>query len=148
AMALESTEHRQEYADKVAFHLKGLNAWLREHLTDHLHVTYQGVDEPVKAVLPRAASTASQTIEDLLRLVASSLLAPEFAEKYPPYPRFSRASQPVGDEAGANSAMEAIRSIAGRGRTHLATAVLEGLELLDNQGNLRPYNSRYASRLL
>jgi len=148
AMALESTEHRQEYADKVAFHLKGLNAWLREHLTDHLHVTYQGVDEPVKAVLPRAASTASQTIEDLLRLVASSLLAPEFAEKYPHYPRFSRASQPVSDEARANSAMEAIRSIAGRGRTHLATAVLEGLELLDNQGNLRPYNSRYASRLL
>jgi len=148
AMSLESTEHRQEYADKAAAHLRSLLTWLREHLTEHLHVRYQGVDEPVQSVLPRVPSTASQTIEELLRLVASSLLSPEFAEKYPHYPRFSRAGQPISDAARANSAMEAIRSIAGRGRSHLATAVLEGLELLDNQGNLRPYNSRYAGQLL
>jgi hypothetical protein len=146
ALAGESATHREVYAEKADQHLRKLLRWLREHLTGHLQVTYQGVVEPVGAVLPRARSTASQSIEDLLRLVAAHLLAPEFEERYPDYPAFSRLSQPVSEEARSTSAMEAIRFLAGRGRTNLATAVLEGLELLDAEGVLRPYQSRYARR--
>lgn len=148
AMARESTEHRQEYADKAGIHLRALLTWLRERLPERLHVKYQGVDEPIQAILPRAASTASQSIEDLLRLAAVSLLAPALEEKYPRFPRFSRAGQPISEAARPNSAMDAIRALAGRGRTNLATAVLEGLGLLDAQGELRPYNSPYALKLL
>jgi len=148
AMAFEAASHREVYAEKADEHLRRLLRWLREHLTDHLQVTYQGVTEPVGVVLPRARSTASQTIEELLRLIAAYLLSPEFEERYPDYPAFHRLSQPISDAARPTNAMEAIRFLAGRGRTHLALAVLEGLELIDEEGIVRPYQSRYARRYL
>jgi hypothetical protein len=148
AMAHEAAAHREVYAEKADTHLGALLRWLREHMMGHLHVTYQGVSEPVGAVLPRARSTASQSIKDLLRLVAAHLLTPEFEERYPDYPAFGRLTQPVSESARSTSAMEAIRFLAGRGRTNLALAVLQGLELLDEQGALRPYGSRYARHYL
>jgi hypothetical protein len=148
AMAHESTEYRQEYANKAEEHFRQLNRWLREHLVEKLRLVYQGVDEPVQAVLSRLRSTASQSVDELIRLLAAHLLAPEFAEKFPDYPKFSRLPQPVTEASRANSAMEAIRLLAGRGRTNLAMGVLEGLCLLDAQGNIRPYTSPYANRLL
>ena len=148
AMASEAGSHREVYRDKADEHLRRLLRWLREHLTEHLQVTYQGVTEPVGTVLAHAHSTASQTIEDLLRLVAAHLLTPEFEERYPDYPAFGRLTQPVSEAARPTSAMEAIRFLAGRGRTNLALAVLEGLELVDEEGTVRPYQSRYARRYL
>ena len=148
ALSLESIEHRQVYNDKANGFLRELLRWLRERLMDHLRVTYQGVEDRIQSILPRAASTASQSIEELLRLVAANLLAIEFTEKFPEYPKFSRVNQVITELARENSAMEAIRYIAGRSRTHLATGVLEGLELIDNSGNIRPYSSKYANRFL
>jgi len=148
AMAHESTEYRQEYANKAEEHFRQLNRWLREHLVEKLRLGYQGVDEPVQTVLTRLRSTASQSVDELIRLLAAHLLAPEFAEKFPDYPKFSRLPQPVTEASRPNSAMEAIRLLAGRGRTNLAPGVLEGLNLLDAQGNVRPYSSPYANRLL
>jgi len=148
AMANEAASHREVYAEKADYHLRRLLRWLREHLTDHLHVTYQGVTEPIGTVLARTRSTASQTIEDLLRLVASHLLTPDFEECYPDYPTFRRLTQPVSEAARPTGAMEAIRFLAGRGRTNLAMGVLEGLELVDDEGSVRPYQSRYARRYL
>ncbi|MCP4541229.1 MAG: hypothetical protein GY832_29200 [Chloroflexi bacterium] len=40
--------------------------------------------------------------------------------------------------------MEAIRYLAGRGRTHLGMGVLEGLGLVDAESTVRPYESPYA----
>ena len=148
AMASEAAAHRETYAEKADLHLRGLLRWLRDHMTGRLHVTYQGVTESIGAVLPRARSTASQTIEDLLRLVAAHLLAPEFKDRYPDYPAFGRLTQPVSETARSTSALEAVRFLAGRGRTNLALAVLQGLELLDDEGVLRPYGSRYARQYL
>ncbi len=148
AMAHESTEYRQEYANKADEHLRALLRWLRERMAEKLHLVYQGVDEPVQAVLSRTRSTASQTIEDLIRILASHLLAPDFEEKFPDYPKFTRLAQPVTENARSNSAMEAIRLLCGRGRTNLATGVLEGLGILDAQGGIRPYQSSYARHFL
>ena len=148
AMAVESSEYRQDYAEKADAHLRRLLRWLREHLTADLEVTYQGVTEPVGAVLARVRSTASQNIEELLRLIASHLLAPEFEDRYADYPSFGHLARPVSEAARAASAMEAVRFLAGRGRTNLAMGVLEGLELVDSAGVLRPYQSRYARRYL
>jgi len=148
AMAFEAASHREVYAEKADVHLRRLLRWLREHLTGHLQVTYQGVTEPVGTVLPRTRSTASQTIEELLRLIAAYHLVPEFEERYSDYPAFNRLSQPVSEAARPTNAMEAIRFLAGRGRTNLALAVLEGLELIDEEGTVRPYQSRYARRYL
>lgn len=148
AMAFEAASHREVYSEKADVHLRRLLRWLREHLTNHLQVTYQGVTEPVGAVLPRIRSTASQTIEELIRLIAAYHLATEFEERYSDYPAFNRLSQPVSEAARPTNAMEAIRFLAGRGRTNLARAVLEGLELIDEEGTVRPYQSRYARRYL
>jgi hypothetical protein len=148
AMSQEAASHRQVYAEKADQYLRKLLRWLRDHLTDHLQVTYQGVTDPVEAVLARAQSSASQTIEDLIRLIAAHLLAPEFEERYPDYPTFERLSRPVTESARAAAAMDAVRFLAGRGRTQLATGVLGGLELLDDEDQVRPYGSRYARRYL
>jgi len=148
AMANEAASHREVYADKADGYLRKLLGWLRDHLPEHLQVTCQGVAEPIGAVLARTRSTASQTIEDLLKLVAAYLLAIDFEERYPGYPAFGRLTQPVSESARSTAAMEAVRFLAGRGRTNLATAVLEGLKLVDGEGNVRPYQSPYARRYL
>lgn len=148
ALANESTEYRQEYANKADEYLRGLTRWLRENLKDRLQITYQGKKEPVSAVLKRTKNTASQTIEELLRLLASNLLSPDFEERYPEYPSFKRATQVIADNARPASAMDAINYLGGRSRTNLATTVLEGLELIDADGNIRPYESRYAEKFL
>jgi len=148
AMANEAASHRQVYADKADGYLRKLLGWLRDHLPEHLRVTCQGVSEPIGAVLARTRSTASQTIEDLLKLVAAYLLAPDFEERYPGYPAFGRLTQPVSESARSTAAMEAVRFLAGRGRTNLALGVLEGLELVDGEGNVRPYQSPYARHYL
>ncbi|MBM4431821.1 MAG: hypothetical protein FJ026_15965 [Chloroflexi bacterium] len=147
-MSTEAASYRDVYTEKANSHLSRLLRWVREHMTSHLQVTYQGVTEPVSAVLTHTRSTASQSLEDLLRLVASHLLSPHFEERYPDYPAFHRLTQPVSEAARPNSAMEAIRCLAGRGRTNLAMSVLEGLELVDAEGAVRPYQSRYARQYL
>jgi hypothetical protein len=148
AMALESPAHREVYADKADEALRLLNRWLRDHLTAHLQVIYQGVSEPVRAVLAHMRSTASLNMEALLQLIAAHLLAPQFEERYREYPSFQRLGQPVSEAARPTSAMEAIRYLAGRGRTNLALAVLEGLEMVDGEGAVRPTQSRYARHFL
>jgi hypothetical protein len=148
AMANEATEHRQEYADKANDALRTLVRWLNEHLNEHLRVTYQGVTEPIGKVMADMRSTASQNIEDLLRVISAHLLTPDFTEHYPEYPTFSRLSQPISDKARENSAMDAVRILAGRARTNLGLGILEGLELLDGQDEIRPYASRYANKYL
>jgi len=148
ALANESTEYRREYADIADEYLRVLLRWLRENLTERLQITYQGKKESVSVVLKRAKNTASQTTEELLRLIASDLLSPDFEERYPEYPTFKRASQVIAENARANSATDAINFLGGRSRTNLASTVLEGLELIDSEGNIRPYESRYAEKFL
>jgi len=147
AMSNESTEYRVEYADKAEIYFHVLMRWLQEHMIEKLHIVYQGVDEPIQTVLTRMRSTASQNLEELIRLVGSHLFAPEFEDRYPDYPKFQRLSQPVTEVARANSAMEAIRRLCGRG-SNLGSGVLEGLGILDSQNNIRPYASPYTSYFL
>jgi len=157
AMSVEAASHREVYAQKADDEYRPrLNRWLRDQLTEHLQVIHQGVSEPMSAVLrstaseavARTRSTASRTVEDLLQLVAAHLLAPEFEDRYPDYPAFPALRQPISETARPTNAMEAIRFLAGRGRTNLATAVLKGLNLVDDQGAVRPYGSPYACHFL
>jgi hypothetical protein len=145
--ANESTEYRLEYANKAETHFKGLMRWLQEHMVEKLHVVYQNVDEPIQTILTRMRSTASQNLEELIRLVASHLLAPEFTDLYPDYPKFQRLSQIVTEVARPNSAMEAVRRLCGRS-SNLGSGILEGLGILDSQDNIRPYDSPFTNHFL
>ena len=147
AWAIESTEYRVEYSNKAETHFRGLIRWVQEHMIEKLHIVYQGVDEPIQIVLTRMRSTASQNLEELINLVSAHLFAPEFQDRYQDYPKFQRLSQPVTEIARANSAMEAVRQLCGRG-SNLGSGVLEGLGILDIQNNIRPYDSPYSSYFL
>jgi len=147
AMAIESTEYRQEYANKADTQLRSLIRWLQDQMVEKLHIVHQGVDEPIQAVLGRMRSTASQNLEELINLVASHLFSPEFEDRYSDYPKFQRLNTPVTEASRSNSAMEAIRRLCGRG-SNLGANILDGLGLLDGQGNIRVYTSPYASHYL
>ncbi len=147
AMANESTEYRREYSDKAEVHFRQLTNWLKEHAIEKLHIVYQGVDEPINSVLTKMRTTASRDLEDLIRLISSELLHPEFSDRYPDYPKFTRLQQPVSENARQNSAMEAIRRMVGRS-SNLGAGILEGLGLLDDQNAITPRQSIYAEYLL
>lgn len=141
-------QHRQHFLDKADAYRDRLTRWIRSNLAARLQVRHQGVCQSAGAALAGSRATATQGIDELVRQIASRLLEPCFNERYPDYPAFTRLSQPVSEAARATDAQEAIRHLAGRPRTALATAVLDGLELLDEQGNVRPARSRYARRYL
>jgi hypothetical protein len=147
AMANESTEYRMEYTHKAETNLGILKQWLHDHAIEKLHIRYQGVDELVQAILTRMHGTANQNLEELIKMVSSHLLSSEFDDRYPDYPKFSHLSQPVTDKARENSAKEAINKLCGRS-TNLGSDILEGLGILDNQNNIRPYESPYAKYFL
>ncbi len=144
ALATESAEYRQTYGDKAETYLRRLSAWLNEHLVSHLQVTREGEETTVSTVLAQTRNSASQDIEELLKVISAHLLAPHFADRYPTYPAFERLSQPVSERARPTNAMEAVRFLAGRGRTNLALATLAGLGLLDQDDTVRPGQSPYA----
>jgi len=147
ALSQEAASHRDVYADKAEDALRRrLLPWLRENLPSHLQVTYQGVGEPLQAILTKTRSSANQTLQELLHLVSAHLLEGHFADQYPQYPAFERVSQPISEEARPVAAMEAVRLLARGARTQLGVAVLEGLKLVDAEGNIRPYESPYARK--
>lgn len=147
-LANESASHRDVYADKADYYLGKLLRWLRENIASCLHVYHQGISKPITESIKETKSSASGNIQELIDIVASNLLSPEFEDQYPKYPSFSNAQQPISEDARANTAREAINYISGRGITRLARTVLEGLELIDNEDNIRPYNSKYANHFL
>ena len=148
ALSLEAASHRDVYLQKADEHLRRLTRWFREQLLSHLRVTQQGVSQTVHDVLPHLLSTGSLSIEELVRLVAAHLLEPQFAEQYPNYPRFPSQREPISETGRPVAAQEAVRVLAGRARTQLGTAVLAGLELLDESDAIRPLASRYARHFL
>jgi len=149
ALSNESSSHREVYADKADVVLRHrLIPWIRENFVRNLQVLHQGVEQPCRTVLTQTRSTASQSLEDIIRIAAAHFLNPPFDEKYPDYPVFERVSEPISEDARPVSAMEAVRYLSGRARTNLALAVLEGLGLVNVEGVIRPYDSPYAQHFL
>lgn len=145
--APNDSEDKRAYADRADRHLRTLTRWLRENLPIQLQVLHQGVTEPVSALLGRTQSSKSESVDDLLRIVAAHLLKPEFDERYPSYPHFGLA-QPVHENERPTDALEAVRFLAGRGRTNTGVAVLKALGLLRDDLTVQPALSPYAQRYL
>ena len=147
-LANESASHRDVYADKADYYLGKSLRWLRENIANYLQVYYQGVTKPITEALKETKSSASGNIQELIEVVAANLLSPEFEDKYPDYPAFQNAQQSISEEARATSAREAISYLSGRGLTRLGRVVLDGLELIDSEDNIRPYTSKFANHFL
>ena len=143
-MALSaSSGTKKVYEDKADGFLKTLVAWLRQNMLTSFEVVHQGVPKTMIEWL-KGHRTGNATVRDLLELTGSLCLAPCFEDRYRDYPTFtvkltvSNLKQPTED---------VIRWLAGGIKNQLATAVLDGLEVLDGD-KLRPQNSRYAKAVL
>ena len=143
-MALSATSGTKKvYEDKADGFLKTLVAWLRQNMLTSFEVVHQGVPKTMIEWL-KGHRTGNATVRDLLELTGSLCLGSCFEDRYRDYPTFtvkltvSNLKQPTED---------VIRWLAGGVKNQLATAVLDGLELLDGD-KLRPQNSRYATSVL
>ncbi len=141
--ASASTGTKKVYEDKADGFLKTLVAWLRTNMLTAFEVIHQGVPKKMVEWL-KGHKTGNATVRDQLELTGSVCLAASFDDRYPDYPSFtaqlsaSNLKQPTED---------VIRWLAGGARNNLATAVLDGLELLDGD-KLKPHQSRYAKVVL
>ena len=141
--ASASAGTKKVYEDKADGFLKTLVAWLRTNMLTSFEVVYQGVPKKLVEWL-KGHKTGDAAVRDLLELTGSICLAASFEDRYPEYPKFtaelttSNLKQPTED---------VIRWLAGGVKNTLATAVLDGLELLDGE-KLKPHLSRYAKVVL
>ncbi|MGI5818108.1 MAG: DUF6079 family protein [Armatimonadota bacterium] len=141
-MAQESSSS-QQYESKADEHLRTITKWLRDNMLTAFEVTHQGVSQSVVEAL-EGQRTGNLAVRDLVNEVAAIYLAPAFEERYPDYPSFTTAITASNVDQAAG---DAIRFLAGGQATQMATAVLQGLELMDD-GKLRPNQSRYAKPIL
>ena len=148
ALADESPNNRQVYADKAAQSLRALSAWLRDHLRTQLRVTHNGATQTVAQALAHTRSSASADLEELLRVIAGHLLEPHFRDTYPDYPAFTRLREPISEKAREAAARDAALFLARGARTNLALGVLHGLGLLSDDEKVRTDNSPYARSFL
>jgi hypothetical protein len=141
--ASASAGTKKVYEDKADGFLKTLVAWLRTNMLTSFEVVYQGVPKKMVEWL-KGHKTGGAAVRELLELTGSICLANSFEDRYPEYPKFtvkliaSNLKQPTED---------VIRWLAGGVKNNLATAVLDGLELLDGE-KLKPHISRYAKVVL
>jgi energy-coupling factor transporter ATP-binding protein EcfA2 len=141
--ASASAGTKKVYEDKADGFLKTLVAWLRTNMLTSFEVVYQGVPKKLVEWL-KGHKTGGAAVRELLELTGSICLAASFEDRYPDYPKFtakltaSNLKQPTED---------VIRWLAGGVKNNLATAVLDGLELLDGE-KLKPHLSRYAKVVL
>ena len=141
--ASASSGTKKVYEDKADGFLKTLVAWLRTNMLTSYEVVHQGVPHKMVEWL-KGHRTGNAAVRDLLELTGSVCLATSFEDRYPEYPTFtvklyaSNLKQPTED---------VLRWLAGGVKNNQATAVLDGLELLDGD-KLKPHPSRYAKVVL
>jgi hypothetical protein len=141
--AAASSGTKKVYEDKADGSLRTLVAWLRSNMLTSFEVIHQGVPKKLVEWL-KGHKTGGAAVRDILELTGSVCLAASFEDRYPDYPSFtlklysSNLKQPTED---------ALRWLAGGIRNNLASAVLDGLELLDGD-KLKPNQSRYAKAIL
>ncbi|MBL7065771.1 MAG: ATP-binding protein [Anaerolineae bacterium] len=145
--------NRMQYEKKADGHLKRLQKWLRENSLQAVDVTYKGVTRPFVEWIKGPALSSSKggaeprataSVRDLVNGVASVCLSTYFAEWLPDYPAFSIL---VTQASRAQAAQEAVRWLAGGLKTRQGTAVLDALDLLDDN-RVKGRDSRYAGYFL
>lgn len=144
AMAAQAgSATKKNYTDKSDIHLKTLTNWLRQHMLTAFNVVHQGVSKKMVEFL-KGQKTGNMTVREQVNLVGSVALGTCFEDRYPEYPSFSKTMTSSNME---DAVADGIRSLAGGLRTNLATAVLDGLELLDDD-KIRPHESRYGKSII
>ena len=145
AKAKESTAtHRPIYEDKARKAHQDVVVWLRTNMGTAMTVTYRGDTKPLAVWLAAAPGERSQ-VRDQIDAVAAAALADRFAAHYPGYPRFSKRTTPGTHETDVRVALT---QIATRRSTQAGRSVLDGLQLLQLDGESLRSDGPYAAALL
>jgi len=148
ALALASNSSGQPkntYMSKADIYLRDIVKWLQEHMAQAFEVVYQGKSKALLEWLKgKAGGSARLNVRDMVKAVSSSCMAAEFEDQAPEYPTFS-----VLITAGSRgqAAADALRWVAGSTKTAQGTAVLDALELLD-EDRIVSASSKYARYIM
>jgi hypothetical protein len=140
------------YESKAAGFLRDLVLWLQKAMSTAFDATYHGRTKSItewakgKSIreLSGIASHERINFRDFINAISGICLGPNFQEQAPEYPLFSVL---ITGANRAQAAQDALRAIAGQGRTKQATAVLDALELLDGE-RFDPSRSKYVQHIL
>ncbi len=144
-LAQTQAHARQIYQKKADAAFKELGRWLEENLPSRYYVTHRGEK---KLLNDWQVPGPKLTVRDTVESIASNRLAMSFSETYPDYPSFEGLrSTPLSSGNLEDYCRAALRQITGQSPSKHATAILDGLELLDGD-TLAPIRSRYAKPIL
>ena len=106
-----------------------------------LQVTYQGQSKSLIQV-PISTKGASNSFEDSIKSVVSSYLKDTFDTNFPKYPTFTQTVTKANISEYFNDTIKKI--VTNTPLTKTSRILLDGLELLDDDGKINPTGSNYA----
>lgn len=143
----DTTTNRQLYKPKMDDYLKKLVKWLKENFVDAFEIVYRGNRANVLEhgfFLPSNPETLIQIIDS----VSQDLLSQWFEVKYSEYPSFRKLDRSYVTKANMHTYVKDALDYLNGKKTNQGEAILDGLVLLDNNGNITTRNSGYAKWVL
>lgn len=141
AMARESDgKDREAYQNKKSFLKSKLVRYLSDNRNTCFDVVYHQQRKQLLEIL-RGKFRQDSTFKDTIDLTASICFDDYFDNKYPEYPVFKTK---ITRRNMAANVREAYDYFAGRTNSQVAVAMLNSFDLLDDQGRIKPENSKYA----
>ncbi|PEY26875.1 ATPase [Bacillus anthracis] len=146
-MYKDTTTNRHLYKPKMDDYLKKLVKWLKENFVEAFEIVYRGKHADVLEhgfFLPSNPDTLIQIIDS----VSQDLLSQWFEVKYSEYPTFRKLDKSFVTKSNMQTYVKDALDYLNGKKTNQGEAILNGLVLLDNNGNLTARNSGYAKWVL
>lgn len=143
----DTTTKRQLYKPKMDEYLKKLVKWLKANFDAAFEIVYRGKKA---SVLEHGFFLPSnpETLIEVINSVSQDLLSQWFEIKYSDYPTFRKLDKSYLTRANIHTYVkDALDYLNGR-KTNQGEAILDGLVLLDQNGNPNPRYSGYAKWVL
>ena len=138
-----SPGNKRLYETKAINHFQTITKWLLQNINTAFEVNYKGINKKLINWMKRGTTTAP-SFKDHINNVASLCLSSHFEDISPEYPKFSIL---VTDANRSEYVYEALRWMKGIQKTKNAYAVLNALELLNDE-YLQSSKSKYAKHIL
>lgn len=139
-----TTTNKNLYKPKITEYQRKLVKWIKEHFVDAYEVVYKGKSA---SVLDHGIFLPSNpdTLVDLIDSVSQDLLSQWFEVKYSEYPVFRKIDRSFLTKGNMHTYVkDALDYLNGKRKTQ-GEAILDGLILLDQNGNPTTRKSAYAN---
>ena len=139
----ETNTNKRLYKPKMDQYKKDLVKWVKDNFVDAYEVVYRG---KAASVLEHGLFLPANpdTLVELIDSVSQDLLSQWFEVKYSDYPSFRKLERSFLTKENMHTYVKDALDYLNGKRTRTGEAVLDGLVLLDNEGNPTTRNSGYA----